>query len=362
MSNMPSEFVPRILEIGHIPFMREAFPETTEFYSTWYDEKAADPARGHHIVSLSTLPELARRLADPAFDLVVVHAVPYAPWSPRALSRTLFRRSVLRGSVPVWRGFGPQLVRGRVAAPLAVLDFDDPAVIDRANRFLLDKASAYFKRELPQDHWRLFTGTLHWRLPTPRFRSLARNRQRIAKVRPISLGVPFGLLGRASATPVGTAEKTVDVFFAGRVESSSTVRERGLAELLALRTEGYVIDVPEEPLSLDAYLEKCARAWIVWTPEGFGWQCFRTYEAAVCGTVSLSNRPTIERYRPLIEGEHALYYDSEPGHLGRAVRAALADRPRLMALAAAARAHVLAYHTPASIARYVVETTLRVES
>jgi hypothetical protein len=356
-----SEFVPKILEIGNIPLMWAAYPQTTEFYSTWYDEKLVDPARGRHIVSLANLPRLARRLADPAFDLVVVHASPYAPWSPRALWRTLFRRSVLAGSFPFVRGFGPELLRGRVAAPVAVVDLDDPAVIDRANKFLLDRARVYFKRELPPDYWRLFAGTLHWRLPTPRFRARARNRARIAKVRPISLGVPFSVLEWAAARPVAAAEKTIDVFFAGRIENSSTVRERGLAELLALRAEGYTIEVPEEALSLDAYLERCARAWIVWTPEGYGWQSFRTYEAAVCGAVSLSNRPMIERYRPLIEGEHALYYDSEAGGLARAVRAALADRDRLIALAAAARAHVLAHHTPAAIARYVVETTLKTQ-
>src|SRR5439155_445835 len=82
------------------------------------------------------------------------------------------------------------------------------------------------------------------------------------------------------------------------------------------------------------FLERCARAWLVWAPEGFGWDCFRSYEAAVCGSVPLMNRPTIERYQPLIEGVHALYYDVEPGELGRAVMAALADRDRLVAIAA----------------------------
>jgi len=41
---------------------------------------------------------------------------------------------------------------------------------------------------------------------------------------------------------------------------ASTVRERGAAELLALRQEGYAIDVSEGPLPLDEYLARCARA------------------------------------------------------------------------------------------------------
>jgi hypothetical protein len=166
---------------------------------------------------------------------------------------------VLRGSLPFFRAFGLQLLRGRVAAPVAVLDLDDPAVIDRSNAFLLDRATAWFKRELPLDHWQVFTGTLHWRVPTPRFRSDPRQRARIAKLRPMTLGVPFPVLERPLPSPLPAAEKTADVFFAGRVQGSSTVRERGLDELMSLRAEGYRIDVPEQPLSLDAYLEHCAR-------------------------------------------------------------------------------------------------------
>jgi hypothetical protein len=350
---------PRILEIGQTGFMHAAFPQTTQFYSTWPDETATDPAHGRHLVTVATLRELSERLADPSFDLVVVHALPFAPWSPRALGRLLFRRSVLHGSLPLARALAPQLLRGRVAAPVAVLDFDDPAVIDRANAFLLDRATVWFKRELPPDNWQAFTGTLHWRVPTARFRRVARNRRRLDKLAPLSLGVPLQVFGRAVPSPIPEREKTADVFFAGRVKDSSTVRERGLDELLALRSEGIVVDIPDAPLPLDAYLDRLARARLVWTPEGYGWQCFRLYEAALCGSVPLANRPTIMQHAPLVDGEHALYYGVEPGGLARAVRAALADRPRLATIAVAGRAHVLAHHTPVAIARHVVETTLR---
>src|SRR5258708_5388934 len=135
MFDVSSGAPPRILEIGHIPYMHSAFPESTEFYSTSPEERLLDPARGKRIVSLSTLPGLMRRLTSPDFDLVVVHPSQFPPWSMRALIRALFRRSVLRGSVPLVRGFGPQLLRGRVTAPVAILDLDDPAVIDRSNMF-----------------------------------------------------------------------------------------------------------------------------------------------------------------------------------------------------------------------------------
>jgi hypothetical protein len=348
---------PKILEIGATPYMWHAFPETTEFYSNWPDDTFTAPAHGRRIVSLATLPGLSRRIADPTFDLIVAHAPGAAAWSGRGIARALFRRSVLRGHLPVIRGFGTELLRRRSAAPLAVLDFEDTIGIERSHLFLLDKAALYFKRELPMDHWQVFTRTGHRRVPTPRFRSDARNRERIAKLRPISLGLPLGMADRLVASPPAE-EKTIDVFFAGRIQNSSTVRQRGLRELIALRQEGYAIEVVESALAADEYLTRCARAHLVWSPEGFGSQCFRTYEAAICGAAPLLNRQSIERHRPLIDGVHALYYDVEPGELARAVRAALADRDRLRAIGIAARDHVKTFHTPAAIARHVVETTI----
>jgi hypothetical protein len=348
---------PKILEIGAVPYMWEAFPATTEFYSVWPDETINEPCRGRNIVTLRGLPQLARRLADPSFDLIVVHAPAMSPWSGRAMVRNLFRRSSLQGRFPLVRGFAVELLRRTPAAPLAVIDLDDATTIGRANTFLLDRCSLYLKRELPADHWQAFAGTLHWRVPTPRFRARAKNRERVAKLRPISLGVPFGAAGRAAMLPAGD-EKSIDVFFAGRIRTSATVRERGFEELLALREEGYTIDVSEGPIGNEEYLARCAQAYLVWSPEGYGWQCFRSYEAAICGAAPLCNRPGIERYRPLVEGVHALYYDVEPGNLAGVVRTALADRPRLRAIGEAARRHVLAFHTPEALARHVVDATL----
>jgi hypothetical protein len=348
---------PKILEIGAIPYMWHAFPDTTEFYSTWPDETFADPGRGRHIVSLATLPGLARRIADPAFDLVVAHAPASPPWSGRALGRALFRRSTLRGNLAVARGVGIELLRRRAATPLAVLDFEDSIGIERSNLFLLDRAVAYFKRELPIDHWQVLARTAHPRVPTPRFRGIERNRARIAKLHPISLGLPLGAADGLIALPP-SEEKTIDVFFAGRIGDSSTVRQRGFAELLTLLEAGYAIDVADTTLPFEEYLARCARAHLVWSPEGFGWQTFRIYEAAICGAAPLVSRPSIERYRPLIDGIHAVYYDVEPGELARTARAALRDRDRLRAIGRAAHDHVKAFHTPAAIAHYVVETAL----
>jgi hypothetical protein len=71
------------------------------------------------------------------------------------------------------------------------------------------------------------------------------------------------------------------------------------------------------------------------------------------------NQPPIERHAPLLAGEHALYYDPEPGGLTRAVTAGLADKDALGRIAAAGQAHIMAHHTPAALARYVVESARR---
>lgn len=349
---------PRILEIGHYRLMREAYPETTDHWSTSdWPNCELDP-KHDRFVTLASLPRLARALASTNYDLVVVQPSDFPPWHVQALVRAVFRRSALRAHVPYFRHFGQQMICGPVGAPIAVWDWDEPPFIFRRNVFLLDRAALYFKRELPPDHWRVFMRTLHHKVPTPRFRLQEKHRRRIAKLRPISLGLPLGREGLPGAHPISDDAKTADVFFAGRVDGSTTVRQTGLAELLALRDKGYHIDVPENDLPLDAFLRRCASAWLTWSPDGFGYDCFRTYEAAICGSVPIVSRQTVYRYKPLRDGEHCFYYDVEPGGLTQTLQAALADRRRLSAMGRAARDFVLKEHTQAALARYIAETTL----
>ena len=340
--------------------MREAYPETTTHWSTAPTLAHAGPR--DRLVTLASLPTLRRALASNDYDLVVVQPGPFPPWHLQAIGRSVFRRSALRGVMPYFRIFGQQMIRGNVTAPVAVWDWEDSPFVFSHNQFLLDRATLFFKRELPVDHWRVFMRTVHERLPTPRFRLLDKQRERVAKLRPISLGLPSGREKIPTARPVAPEQKTADVFFAGRVAGSSTVRERGLTELLALRDKGIRVDVPDKPLPLDEYLARIARAWLTWSPEGYGYDCFRTYEASICGSVPILNRQTVERYGPLRDGEHCFYYDAEPGNLSKTVTRALQDRGHLAGMAEAARSFVLAEHTSAALARYVAQTTLSVAS
>lgn len=343
-----------IVEIGPRPFVAPAFPEEAVFFST---DPSADLPEG--VRALPTLGSLWRALGDRRTELVVCHPNFAAPWSLRHLNRSIFSRRFLEGRSPLLRALGPELLRWRRGPRLVVIDHEDLPVIDRGNLFLLDRCDLYFKRELPADHWRVFLKTAHPELPTPRFRLKPRHDRWVDKLRPISIGLP--LRPRADFPEPGQ-EKRADVFFAGRTEGSSTVRARGLAELKALAAQGVVVDIPDAPLPPDAFYRRCAGAWLVWSPEGLGWDCFRHYETPLCGSVPLINQPPIDRHRPLLQGEHALYYDPEPGGLTRAVLDALKDKPALARMADAARAHVLAHHTPEALARYVVETVRELPS
>src|SRR6185437_8312425 len=250
------------------------------------------------------------------------------------------------------RALGPELLRRPAHAKLIVLDHEDLPLINRDNLFLLDRCDLWFKRELPADRWRVFTRTAHAQLPTPRFRSDRRHAGWVEKLRPLSIGLPLSAEG---LLPIPPAEKRADVFFSGRVEGSSTLRARGLAELKALAGQGVTLDIPDAPLPQPEFYARCAAAHLVWSPEGLGWDCFRHYEAPACGSVPLINTPPLDRHAPLIGGEQALYYDVEPGGLTRAVAAALADKPALARIASAGQAHVMTHHTPTALAKYVVE-------
>ena len=355
MQSSGSRAALKIVEIGDKPFIKSAFPEQTYFFSTSAAGPATDLQAGIFNISLSTIKYLRELLSDSTISLIVCHPTPSSPWGARAVSRALFNKRILRGQVPLLRAFGPQFLRGQHSAPLVVLDQDDYPLIDRSNLFLLERCQLYFKRELPTDRWRVFLKTAHARLPTYRFRKQARWERLIEKLRPISLGLP--LRGHGGGYPQST-EKTADVFFAGRVEASSWVRKVGAGELASLSEAGVRIDAPEGRLDPQEFYSRCASAWLTWSPEGYGWDCFRHYEALACGSVPIINYPTIERHRAFVDGEHALFYSGEAGSLGRVVLGALADKQRLSRIAGAGRAYVMEHHTPVALATHIVEQGL----
>jgi glycosyltransferase involved in cell wall biosynthesis len=341
----------RILEIGEHSIFKRAWPDQTDFIYTATDiEQLAHPPVTQP--DSKSVRDLRRAIAAHAYDLVVVHAPAYPPWGFTRLRQWLAARR--RG----WHGIASRsllpflVVPGRT--PLVVVDMEDQPIIYRHNLRLCDRCAVYFKRELPADHTRLFLRSRAPALPTESERRDATMAARLARLQPISLGLSHE---RVAAAP-GAAHKEVDIFFAGQSIGSSIVRKRGLEELKELARLGYTIDISAAPLSWEEYAARCARAHLVWSPEGLGWDCFRHYEAAACGSVPLISQPTIHRHKPFVEGLHCFYYNIEAGGLVRAARTALKEPDRLRRMAAAGRRHVLRHHTHERICEYIVKISL----
>lgn len=337
----------RILEIGDENLFKSTVPEQTDFYWTGYR------ARGKIAIALgpANLLKALRKLRRGEYDLLALHVPLYPPWHPRVLLTVLrdWRLAALRGLFAV---FGWWLIQRFHHTPIVAIDLNDSFGIGRHAFRLIDVSRVYFKRELPADRWQVFYRSGHANLPGLRWRKKRKNLQRVSKLRPLSYGSP-NLVPR-----LASIDKTADVFFAGAVVGNSTVRSRGVDELLALRKEGYVIDIPERRLDMAEFHRRVARAWLAWSPGGLGWDCSRHYEIAWLGTVPLMNYPTIERDMPLRNGEHCILHGVEPGELAFAVRAALADKPRLARMGATAAEHGFSHHTSKARAERVAIAVL----
>jgi len=340
----------KILEIGQFGLLKRNLPDRTTLIFTGEDWAEADGLECR-VFDLGLLPWLMRSLARGEWDIVFCHAPVRPLWDRKhgflAALKGLLRRLVYT------RSLGTYALRGRQASPLVMLDFNDEPTIPAHAFHLLERAVVCFKRELPTDTAKAFLDS------APRLRThrdvmsspfVARN---LGKLRPISAAVPDETARMALEKP---ARKEVDVFFAGSI--NSTLRAAGLPILRSLQAEGYVVDVCEGGLSKGEYLERCARAWLTWSPEGYGWECLRHYEASLCLSVPVLSPPGILRHFPLQDRVHAIYYAAEGSGLRDAILGALADRPRLEAMAEAARAHVLRHHTHSKAIEHMLSVAL----
>lgn len=344
----------RILEIGETQLFHWAMPdETTALYASY----RADLRKGRPWLTLTRLFRAGRDIRAGKYDAVVLHPPFYAGWHPRSFMAAL-KFTLLKGRPGDLYGalvspilfelmrFLPETV------PIVAIDRSDSFGTPRHHFFLLDKAALFYKRELPVDHWQVFYGSGHRRLPGLSFRMKDFWKRRVAKLRPVGLGATREQA--LAARTVEPGEKTNDLFFAGSTEGNSTVRREIARQLDELRARGIVVDVPEGRLSLEAYLKRCSQAWLTLSPAGLGWDCYRHNEAAMVGSVPLVSVPTIHRFRPLLVGEHCLAYYPDEDRLADVVEEALADKDRLRRMAAAARAHAWENHTEYALCRAIL--------
>lgn len=346
----------RILEIGGYSFAKTAYPEQTMLL--WTGRRPSANAGGDGYADCTPIrfrEEIAAANAG-KYHVVLAHMSTMSPWHPRHWLRSLGAEP-MRPLQATSRVFGTSWLRHvSLRTPLVAIDFNDTFLLERHNRALVDKADLVFKRELPADRWLMLCGIAHTGLPSRRFRRSERWQRRLQKFEPLTL--PTHVVDVAPLWEGDFPEKTADVFFAGNVTENSWVRRSGVEELRALARRGIRVDFPDQPVPPDEFLRRLSRAWIAWSPPGFGWECNRTAEAAQCLTVPVLADPTIERHRPLQDGEHAFFYPIEPGGLTRAIEQALGDKERLRRMANAARAHVLAHHSWPALVDYVIDRAL----
>ena len=340
----------KILEVGEFSLFKRTLPDQTTLVFT-----GQNPARvsdiDHRLFSPSLLPRLNRELARGSWDIAICHAPVRPLWDRRHGFAVALKSMLRRLARPQTLGVG--MVKPPSGIPLIMLDMNDEPSIPAHNLPLLDRALLCFKRELPLDFAKCFLDV------TPALRThravmaspfVQRN---LAKLRPIAPALEEATVKLALATK---AAKETDVFFAGTI--NSTLRARGLPVLAALAQEGLRVDVCEGGLPPADYLARCARSWLTWSPEGYGWECLRHYESSLCLSVPVLSPPGIYRYQSLRDREHAFVYPAEGDGLRQTILAALADRPVLASMAEAARAHVLAHHTHRRIVDHMLSESL----
>jgi glycosyltransferase involved in cell wall biosynthesis len=348
----PSEA--RILEIGDYHYCKDVYPDHTTLLWTGWRAPFLDPGSYDDCTPQRFLDAMNAVQAG-RYDVLVAYFSQYSPFHPRNWLRTLVREPT-KPVAALTRGFGVAWLRyPRVPVPIAALDMGDAFLFGLHNLPLLDRAAACFKRELPVDRWRVFVGPGHPIFPSARMRRSRRWQARVEKLQPITLPVPSIDLPEVAG---GFPEKTADLFCAVDRTGNSFVRQRGLSEIAGLAQRGIRVDSPEQRLPREEYWRRMSRAWLTWSPEGLGWQCYRHGEAPQCLSVPIISRPTVERDRPLVAGEHAFYYDVEPGGLTRAVEAALRDKERLRRMATAGREYVRAHHTERAVVDRAIDAAL----
>ncbi|AWN35663.1 hypothetical protein DK427_07845 [Methylobacterium radiodurans] len=280
----------------------------------WGGPLTASESQTPEALGARTAARVLLRLLLRRFYLVVVAALHPGHTDRQSRAKLLLKAALLPGSRrPRLVGALGRLVLGRTRC--VILDISDTR-------------AAYFKRELelPQ------AGRDPW-------------------LRPTGLFIP-----EAARRPAAFIKDT-DVFFAGWL--CNAARRWAMQDLCVLQAAGYRIHLPDDPLPYPAYLEAIARAWLVVSPDGFGWDCYRHYEADFASFVALTSRPAYPRALPLRHGVHCFHYEPGPGALLGAIPALLVDKPRLERMAAAAQARVLAHHTRARVAERILAESFR---
>jgi hypothetical protein len=337
----------KVLEVGNVRLLSCRREDSVRFVDTRFSTSGQKAKlRNAFKAAFTILAEIGR--SD--YQLIVCRSFGRFVWSKRQSCLTNSLRWLMRQFLAFCLNRRPR------CSKLVIVDFEDELTIYRRDFQLLQQCQLYFKRELAQNVWTNLQqvqppfGDYQGMMRTPRFRKM------VDKFRPLSLGISEEHLAdfqlpRSSGEE--SAAKRFDIFFAGTTENS-IVREMGLRWLHQLKKDGYAVHLPEEWLPRPKFMEALSASWLVWSPEGSGWDCYRHYEVCLAGSVPVINFPSIRRHAPLQDGVHCFYYAIEGDDLFQKIKAALTDKPRLTEMAQAARKHVLAHHTSERLGAYIL--------
>jgi hypothetical protein len=326
-----------------------------------YDHKRPDIPSGMKPFTLGAIWKIRRAICENKYDLVVTCSYPDSLWrkdrnwisnAVKFVKKFKDNPGALASHLLPW-------ILADSKVPLAVFDWDDITIIPRKNWGLLNRATCYFKTQTPCNPFKAFlfqdkrNDDIFNIVKQPVYQEWAK------KLRPICIGITLP----KNWFDLQDTEKKTDVFFAGSVHYS-WARIEGLRQLEQMRAEGFAIDLhlpgPGVPLlPPDEFLRRCSQAWLVWSPEGAGWDCMRHYWAPMMNSVPLLNQPDTRRHMPLIDGEHAYYYGVEDSDLKRVVRLALSDKDRLRQMARDGQAFVRSHHLHAPLVEHLIAETLK---
>ena len=340
----------KVLEVGHVPLVSRGREEFVRFVDTSFATLLATRETSRMRQVLRQAVTLFTEISRPEYRLIVFRCFGRFIWRK---DRSLMVNG-LRWLMSHFLAFC--LSRRKPYAKLVIVDLLDELTVDRRDLWLLEECDLYFKRELAQNVW---TTLLRVQPPHGEYLLLTRDqrfREMAKKFRPISIGISEEHLAEVQNSVASVDESTAkrhDFFFAGPIEHSA-VRAAGLRWLQELQEEGYAVYVPKERLPRRQFYKALSASWLVWSPEGSGWDCYRHYEACLAGSVPVINFPSIQRYAPLLDGIHCFYYAMEGDDLLQKIRAALSNKSRLAEMACAARKHVLEHHTCERLGAYIL--------
>ena len=299
--------------------------------------------------------EVAKRIRGRVYAAAFI-AKPTRMWNPRkAFWRNAWWYARRCGRGPKSFRLRPLLAHLQAAGiPIAGIAATDTPVIDNSRFPILAAARVFFKRELPTNPANSFLYTSDRTEETGNITRIPFFQKGMTKLRPLSIGIRDERFAQlVGQQPV----KDIDVFFAGSVPNRPT-RAIGLRELQRLEDSGFRVVVTDKKFSDTEYQRMAARSLVSWSPEGYGFECFRTYEVAALGSVPLLKCPPIIPHAPFRAGIDGIFYTHESIDLLDSAKVHLANRSRLEEMGRQAREHVRAHHCDSALAGYMVNTLL----